>query len=78
MYRRIATGYQIWEIVSDLLIIFFIREHVRRVPNVLVASVMDVLCPQTFYGKIKLLEFSVKGLRMTYASENQCKFVSTH
>ena len=25
---------------------------------------MDVLCPQTFYGKIKLLEFSVKGLRM--------------
>ena len=52
------------EIVSDLRIICFIHEHVHSVPNVLEASVTDVLCPQTFYGKIKLLEFSVKGLRM--------------
>ena len=28
MYRRIATGYQIWKIVSDLRVIVFIREHV--------------------------------------------------
>ena len=48
----------------DFWIIFFIREHVRSVPKVLVACIMDVLCPQTLYGKIKLLEFSVKGLQM--------------
>ena len=64
MYRRITAGYQIWEIVSDLRIIFLICEHVCSIPNVLVASITDVLCPHTFYGKIKLLEFSVKGLWM--------------
>ena len=44
MYRRIAAGYQIWKIVSDLRIIFFIREHVRTICNILVASTMDVKC----------------------------------
>ena len=63
MYCRIAAGYQIWESVNDLRIIFFICEHIHSVPNVLVTSV-KLSCPQTFYRKIKLLEFSVKGLRM--------------
>ena len=65
MYRRIAAGYQIWKIVSDLRIIVFIREHVLTILNVLVASVMDVNCPWNIHGKIKLLEFSIKGLRMS-------------
>ena len=64
MYHQIAAGYQIWKIESDLRIIFFIREHIRTICNILVASATDVMCPQTFYRKIKLLEFSVKGLRM--------------
>ena len=64
MYRQFVAGYQIWKIVSDLQNIIFIREHVRNVRNILTTSNTDVLCPQTFYGKIKLLEFSVKGLRM--------------
>ena len=61
MYRRIMAGYQKWKIVSDLRIIFFIREHVR---TILVASTTDVKCLWGRHGKIKLLEFSVKGLWM--------------
>ena len=64
MYRWIAAGYQIWKIVSDLRIIFFIREHIRTIHNILVASIMDVMCPWGRHVKIKLLEFSVKGVRM--------------
>ena len=63
MYRRITAGYQIWKIVSDLRMVFFIRENVLTVRNILVASATDgvsVGTPQ----KIKLLEFSVKGLRI--------------
>ena len=45
MYCRIAVGYQIWKIVSDLRIIFFICEHVHTMLNVLVASATDVKCP---------------------------------
>ena len=45
MYCGIAAGYQIWKIVSDLRIIFFIREHVRTVCNILVTSATDVMCP---------------------------------
>ena len=59
---RIALGFLIWKIVSDLRIIFFIRELILNVRNVLVASVMDAVCPQVRYGKIKLLDFSVKFL----------------
>ena len=64
MYRRIATGYQIWKIVGDLRIIFFICEHICTVCNILVASATDVKCPWGHHGKIKLLEFSVKGLQI--------------
>ena len=49
------------EIVSDLRIIFFIREHIR---NILMASTTDLICPWGRHGKIKLLEFSVKALRI--------------
>ena len=38
------AGYQIWKIVSDLRIISFIREHVRSIRNILVASATDVMC----------------------------------
>ena len=54
MYRWIVAGYQIWKIVSDLWIIFFI----------LVASTMNVMCLWGRHGKIKLLELSIKGLRI--------------
>ena len=64
MYSRIAAGYQIWKIVSGLQMIFFIHEQVRTVRNILVASAMDVKCPWRRHGKIKLLEFSVKALRI--------------
>ena len=65
MYCRIAAGYQIWKIVSNLRIIFFICEHVRTIHNIVVASsITDMLCPWECHGKIKLLEFSVKGLRI--------------
>ena len=57
MYCRIAADYQIWEIVSDLRIIFFIREHVCTVRNILVASAMVVMCLWGRHGKIKLLNF---------------------
>ena len=62
MYRRIAAGYQIWKIVSDLRIIFFIREHIRSICNILVAAATDMMCPWGCHKKIKLLEFFVKGL----------------
>ena len=39
-----------------------ICELVLNVPNVLVASTMDAMCPQGRYRKIKLLEFSVNAL----------------
>ena len=64
MYRRIAAGYQIWKIVSDLRIIFFICEHIRTVRNILVASPTGVKCLCGHHEKLKLLEFSVKDLRM--------------
>ena len=62
MYHRIAAGYQIWKIVSDLWIIFFIREHIRTIRNFLVTSATDVMCLWRLHEKSKLLEFSVKGL----------------
>ena len=43
--------------------IFSICEHVHTVCNILVASATDVKCPCGRHGKIKLLEFSVKGLQ---------------
>ena len=64
MYRWIAAGYQIWKIVSGLRKTFFIREHVRTIRNILVASATDVKCPWGRHGKMKQLEFSVKGLRI--------------
>ena len=64
MYHQIAAGYQIWKIVSDLRIMFFISEHIRIICNILVASATDMKCPWGCHGKIKLLEFSVKGLQM--------------
>ena len=63
MYRIVA-GYPIWKIVSDLRIIFFISEHFRTVYNVLVASAMDGKCLWGRHREIKLLDFSVKGLRI--------------
>ena len=51
------------EILSDLQIIFFIPELILNVPNVPVASTMDAMCPQGRYGKIKLLDFPINGLR---------------
>ena len=54
----IAAGYPIWKTVSDLRIIFFIR-------NILIASsATDVMCLWGRHGKMKLLEFSVKGLQI--------------
>ena len=64
MPRRIAAGFIIWKIVSDLRIIFYICILVRNVPIVFVASATDVIGRQVRYRKIKLLEFSVNGLRM--------------
>ena len=46
----------------DLRIKFFIRELVLNVLNVLMASDMDLMCPQGRYEKIKLLDFSVNAL----------------
>ena len=56
--------YQIWKIVSGLRIIFFMREHNCSVHNILVVSATDVLCLQTLYEKIKLLEFSIIVIRI--------------
>ena len=64
MYRQIAAGFLIFKIVSDLWIIFYICILVRNVPIVLVASVTDATGPQVLHGKIKLLDFSVKGLQI--------------
>ena len=50
--------------MSDLRIIFFIREHVCTIHNILLMSITNVTCPLGRHRKIKLLEFSVKGLRM--------------
>ena len=60
MYHRITVGYQVWEIVSDLRIIFFICEHVHTIRNILLAFATDVMRPWGHHRKIKLLEFSVK------------------
>ena len=49
--------------LSDLRIIFFIREPVINVPNILVASAMEAMCLQGRHQKIKLLDFSVNGLQ---------------
>ena len=64
MIRQIAAGFLICKIVSDLQIIFYICELVCNVPIVLVASATDAIGPQERYGKIKLLDFSVHGLRI--------------
>ena len=50
--------------MSDLRIIFYIRILIRNIPIVLVVSVMDETGLQALHGKIKLIDFSVKGLRM--------------
>ena len=42
MLRLSAPGFLIWKMLSDLQIVFFIRERVR---NVLMASATDVMCP---------------------------------
>ena len=39
----------------------FRSELVLNICNVLVASTTDAMCPQGCYGKIKLLDFSVKA-----------------
>ena len=67
MSRQITAGFLIWKIVSDLRIIFYICILVhkdRNIPIVLVASVTDATGPKAVHGKIKLLDFSVKGLQM--------------
>ena len=43
----------------DLRIIFYIRELIRNVPIVLVASDTNAIGPQACYGKIKLLDFLI-------------------
>ena len=48
--------------MSDLRIIFYIRELSRNVPIVLVASTMDAIGPQLRDRKIKLLDFSIDAL----------------
>ena len=48
MYGRIAAGFLIWKMLSDLRIIFSVRTAIRNIRNV--------------HGKIKLLNFSVKAL----------------
>ena len=66
MLHRITTGFLIWKIMSDLRIIFYIRELVRKVPIVLVASATGAIGPEASYGKIKLLDFyptALKGCR---------------
>ena len=50
--------------MSDLQIIFYIRILIRNVLIVLDASVMDATGLQALHRKIKLLDFSVKGLQM--------------
>ena len=64
MSRRKALGFQIWKMLSDLLIIFDIRELIHNVPIVLVASVTDAIGPQARYEKIKLLDFFINGFRI--------------
>ena len=56
----VALGFLIWKMMSDLWIIFSICELVLNVRNVLGASATDAVCLQGRYGKIKLLDFSVK------------------
>ena len=58
--HRIAPGFLIWKMLSDLPVIFFIRELVLKV---LVASATEVMCPQGHCGKVKLLDFSINALR---------------
>ena len=62
MPRQIAAGLLIWKIVTDLWIIFYIHILVHNVPIVLVAFATDAIGPQAYYGKIKLIDFSVNGL----------------
>ena len=64
MYRRIGAGFLIWKMLSDLRIILSARTAICNVCNVLVASDMDAMCLWGCHGKIKLLEFSVKALRI--------------
>ena len=44
-------GFLIWKMLSDLRITFFIHEPILNVPNILVASAMDEMCPQGCHGK---------------------------
>ena len=53
-----------WKMLSDLQIIFSVRTAIRNVHNVLVASTTDAMCPLGCHGKIKLLDFSIKALRI--------------
>ena len=57
MYHWIMAGYQIWKIVSDLQIKFFIRKHVRTIRNILVASATNVMCPGDAMEKSNCLNF---------------------
>ena len=52
MVRQIAAGYLIWKILSDLRIIFYIRELVRNVPIVLVLSAMVAIGPQAWFADL--------------------------
>ena len=40
MARRIAPGFLIWKMLSDLRIIFSVRKVIRNIPNVNVKSVV--------------------------------------
>ena len=60
MYCQIAVGFFLWKILTDLWIIF----SIRNVCNVLVASAMDAMCLWGHHGKIKLFYFYVKALRI--------------
>ena len=64
MYCRIAAGFIIWKLLSDLRIIVSAHMAIRNICNVLVAFAMDAMCPWGRHGKIKLLDFSVKALRI--------------
>ena len=51
MYHRIAAGFLIWKMLSDLRIIFTVRTAILNVRNVLVASATDAMCPWGYHEK---------------------------
>ena len=64
IYRQIMAGFLIWKMLSDLRIIFSTHTAICNVHNVLVASSTDAMCLWGRHGKIKLLDFSRKALRI--------------